>query len=226
MSQMKLLHYVRAAVAISVVAGLDGAAATDWKPADGPLLTRWAKDVKPDKAWPEYPRPQMRRDAWLNLNGVWQFAFAKEDEEPPDRQGPGRPHPRPLPRRVRPVRRHEARPTASGIAAPSPSRKSGPASACCSISAPSIGKRPSASTASSSASTTAATTPSPSTSPTPSIREGGTGTDRRRLGLRPTAARSRAASRSTSPAASSTRLRPASGRRSGWSRCRRPASTA
>ena len=32
-----------------------------WKPAEGPLLTRWAGDVSPDRAWPEYPRPQLVR---------------------------------------------------------------------------------------------------------------------------------------------------------------------
>ncbi|MDB5321578.1 MAG: Beta-galactosidase, partial [Phycisphaerales bacterium] len=36
-------------------------AAEDWKPAPGPLMTRWAKDVIPDKPLPEYPRPQMVR---------------------------------------------------------------------------------------------------------------------------------------------------------------------
>jgi predicted amidohydrolase YtcJ len=59
----------------------EGAAA--WQPAKGPLVTRWAKDVSADKALPEYPRPQMARNAWLNLNGVWQLAFGKENEEPP-----------------------------------------------------------------------------------------------------------------------------------------------
>ena len=24
---------------------------------------------------PEYPRPQMVREAWLNLNGIWEFEF-------------------------------------------------------------------------------------------------------------------------------------------------------
>jgi hypothetical protein len=57
--------------------------AADWKPAPGPLLTRWAKEVSPDKVHPEYPRPQMVRKDWLNLNGLWQLAFAKEGEAPP-----------------------------------------------------------------------------------------------------------------------------------------------
>jgi hypothetical protein len=59
------------------------ALAADWKPADGPLLTKWAKDVTADKALPEYPRPQLKRDAWLNLNGVWQLAFGKDKDETP-----------------------------------------------------------------------------------------------------------------------------------------------
>ena len=46
-------------------------------------MTRWSADVSPDNAWPEYPRPQMVRDAWLNLNGLWQFAHAKAGEKPP-----------------------------------------------------------------------------------------------------------------------------------------------
>jgi beta-galactosidase/beta-glucuronidase len=47
--------------------------AQTWKPADGPLVTRWAKDVSPEKVLPEYPRPQMVRSEWLNLNGLWQL---------------------------------------------------------------------------------------------------------------------------------------------------------
>ena len=28
---------------------------------------------------PEYPRPQFRREDWINLNGEWHFAFDDED---------------------------------------------------------------------------------------------------------------------------------------------------
>ena len=58
-------------------------AAEPWKPADGPLKTQWAKDVSPENALPEYPRPQMVRKDWQNLNGLWQFSTAQENEEPP-----------------------------------------------------------------------------------------------------------------------------------------------
>jgi len=39
------------------------------------LETRWAKDVTPANAWPEYPRPQMVRHDWQNLNGLWDYAI-------------------------------------------------------------------------------------------------------------------------------------------------------
>ena len=57
-----------------------------WQRKTGPLLTQWAKDVSPTNALPEYPRPQMVRKDWLNLNGVWEFAITpKETPNPPDR---------------------------------------------------------------------------------------------------------------------------------------------
>jgi hypothetical protein len=58
-------------------------AADDWKAADGPLKTRWAKDVSPEKALPEYPRPQMVRKEWTNLNGLWDYAIAPKAEDAP-----------------------------------------------------------------------------------------------------------------------------------------------
>ncbi|MFE0544089.1 PA14 domain-containing protein [Streptomyces sp. NPDC058891] len=47
------------------------------------LRTRWADDVTPANAHREYPRPQLTRDAWQNLNGSWQFAAATAGENPP-----------------------------------------------------------------------------------------------------------------------------------------------
>ncbi|MFE5369514.1 PA14 domain-containing protein [Streptomyces mirabilis] len=47
------------------------------------LRTKWADEVGPDNALPEYPRPQLTRDAWRNLNGRWQFAAATAGEQPP-----------------------------------------------------------------------------------------------------------------------------------------------
>jgi len=54
-----------------------------WKPAEGPLLTKWARDVSPDNAHGEYPRPQMVRRDWLNLNGLWDYAIRPRNEGKP-----------------------------------------------------------------------------------------------------------------------------------------------
>ena len=53
-----------------------------WQPAAGPLRTRWAKDVSPSNAHREYPRPQMVRHDWLNLNGLWDLAITAKDAQP------------------------------------------------------------------------------------------------------------------------------------------------
>jgi hypothetical protein len=47
--------------------------AQQWQPKKAVLMTRFAKDVDPDSVLPEYPRPQMAREKWLNLNGLWQY---------------------------------------------------------------------------------------------------------------------------------------------------------
>ena len=44
----------------------------------GKLPTRWAKDVSPTNPLPEYPRPQMVRSNWVNLNGPWNYALSDQ----------------------------------------------------------------------------------------------------------------------------------------------------
>ncbi|MBX6762526.1 MAG: hypothetical protein K6T51_07700 [Rubrobacteraceae bacterium] len=56
---------------------------TGWQPKRPPISTPWTDRVSPENVHPEYPRPQMVRREWLNLNGVWQFAAASEGEGPP-----------------------------------------------------------------------------------------------------------------------------------------------
>jgi hypothetical protein len=74
---------VAAFCALTLLGWATAAIAADWQPAKGPLMTRWAKDVKADNVHPEYPRPQLQRERWLNLNGLWQLAFAKKDDAVP-----------------------------------------------------------------------------------------------------------------------------------------------
>jgi beta-galactosidase/beta-glucuronidase len=57
--------------------------AADWKPAENPITTPWTASVRPDRAWPEYPRPQMARSAWTNLNGLWDYAITPKDAARP-----------------------------------------------------------------------------------------------------------------------------------------------
>nr|WP_069853738.1 LamG-like jellyroll fold domain-containing protein [Actinoalloteichus hymeniacidonis] len=54
-----------------------------WEMAEPRMTTPWTHEVSPDNALPEYPRPQLTRRDWENLNGVWEFAAAAEGEQPP-----------------------------------------------------------------------------------------------------------------------------------------------
>ncbi|WP_152269930.1 glycoside hydrolase family 2 protein [Agriterribacter humi] len=46
-----------------------------WKPVSGKIITQWAADIKAEQPLPEYPRPQLTRKNWMNLNGLWQYAI-------------------------------------------------------------------------------------------------------------------------------------------------------
>jgi len=58
--------------------------AAEWKPVEGRIMTRWAAEVRPDLTLPEYPRPQMVREEWLNLNGLWDYAIRAKDAGRPE----------------------------------------------------------------------------------------------------------------------------------------------
>jgi beta-galactosidase/beta-glucuronidase len=47
------------------------------------LLTRWGRDLDPDAVLQEYPRPQLVRDSYLNLNGWWDYAITPAAAPPP-----------------------------------------------------------------------------------------------------------------------------------------------
>lgn len=51
------------------------------------IETPWAKEVTAKNVWKEYPRPQLERNEWMNLNGLWDYAIVKKDEEPQEYQG-------------------------------------------------------------------------------------------------------------------------------------------
>jgi len=60
-----------------------------WKPVAGNIMTRWANDVSPDHVWQQYPRPQMVRPRWANLNGLWDYWITPRDD-PRQRTDSGR----------------------------------------------------------------------------------------------------------------------------------------
>jgi beta-galactosidase/beta-glucuronidase len=45
-----------------------------WTVPANSMLTEWGEQVTPQNAWQSYPRPQLQRDNWQNLNGLWRYA--------------------------------------------------------------------------------------------------------------------------------------------------------
>ena len=56
-------------------------ASAQWSPVGEEIKTPWASEVNPDNVLPEYPRPQMVRQAWSNLNGLWDYAITDVNAE-------------------------------------------------------------------------------------------------------------------------------------------------
>lgn len=46
------------------------------------IMTVWGENLNREQPLPEYPRPQMVRDSYINLNGVWKYAINKTGERP------------------------------------------------------------------------------------------------------------------------------------------------
>src|SRR5271154_1880176 len=67
---------ISAAILLSVASRAETAHA--WQAAKAPLMTRWASAVSPTNSHPEYPRPQLVRSDWLNLNGLWDYAVTPD----------------------------------------------------------------------------------------------------------------------------------------------------
>jgi len=59
------------------------APALGWTMKKSPLMTRWAAKVDPEHPLAEYPRPQLVRGSWLNLNGVWEYQSGAEGDAVP-----------------------------------------------------------------------------------------------------------------------------------------------
>jgi hypothetical protein len=70
-----------------IILGLAASAvpAAAWKPVAGHIMTPWAAEVNPHKPLPDYPRPQLVRQDWVNLNGLWNYAIQATDGAAPER---------------------------------------------------------------------------------------------------------------------------------------------
>ncbi|CCK25035.1 putative secreted protein [Streptomyces davaonensis JCM 4913] len=82
----------RATTALAVLAlagtaltatGTAAAAPQAWTPKPSPMTTPWTNQVPTDHPLPEYPRPQLTRPDWANLNGIWDFAVTPADAGQP-----------------------------------------------------------------------------------------------------------------------------------------------
>jgi hypothetical protein len=47
------------------------------------MSSKWTNEVNTGQPWDLYPRPQMRRAEWTNLNGSWEYAITDQSEELP-----------------------------------------------------------------------------------------------------------------------------------------------
>lgn len=63
--------------------GSAAAAPRAWTPKPSPMTTPWTNQVPVDDPLPEYPRPQLTRPDWANLNGIWDFAVTSADAGQP-----------------------------------------------------------------------------------------------------------------------------------------------
>ena len=74
-------RFITTLAAILAVAGT--LSAQSWAPAGNRIKTKWAEEVSPTNAHPEYPRPQMLRPEWKSLNGLWDYAVTPKSEARP-----------------------------------------------------------------------------------------------------------------------------------------------
>ena len=52
-----------------------------WHVVQDHIVTPWAKEVNPQAPLQEYPRPQLVREAWKNLNGLWEYTIEPKEKE-------------------------------------------------------------------------------------------------------------------------------------------------
>jgi beta-galactosidase/beta-glucuronidase len=71
------------AIAFILITHVGFSQQTAWKIVEGRIQTPWAEKVNPSSVLAEYPRPQMVRDPWMSLNGLWDYAIKQQGDAMP-----------------------------------------------------------------------------------------------------------------------------------------------
>ena len=81
---MTARHFFGFAMTLAIAASCCGQPeeTVQWAPAGDKIMTEWAGQVDPANPLPEYPRPQLVRADWQNLNGLWDYAVTAKDSRP------------------------------------------------------------------------------------------------------------------------------------------------
>src|SRR5277367_434974 len=78
-------HFLKGA-ALVILCCIAAVKADAWQMKQAPLMTQWAALVDTNHPLPEYPRPQLVRSNWMNLNGIWQFQPGATNDPVPTNQ--------------------------------------------------------------------------------------------------------------------------------------------
>jgi hypothetical protein len=68
-----MIHSLMIITTIMLTIAESACAQSSWQKKTAPVMTPWGEQLTADNVWPEYPRPSMKRQKWVNLNGVWQY---------------------------------------------------------------------------------------------------------------------------------------------------------
>ena len=84
---MKLKYIVAAAAAVIAAISCSTTPKIEWAPVGDRIITVWGENLDPADVLPEYPRPQMVREHWMNLNGLWEYAITPVESVPEEMDG-------------------------------------------------------------------------------------------------------------------------------------------